>query len=685
MILKNLSKYKYLILMVITIFISFIYTNIDKESKYNISDTLIKGYIHNYKIDGNKLNIEVIGKEKIIGNYYFKEEDDINKFKSKYKTGDYIEIKCELIKPKDSGLFNGFSYKEYLKQNNIYNIMKIENITKIKSNNKIRYHIKNLIIDRIESITLSKKYLYAFIIGEEYYINSDVKNSYQVNGISHLLAVSGSNITFVVALLLKLIDKFKYKYLIVFAYVLTYMFLTDFTASIVRSGIFFILITLNKIFKKNINIKDILYLTLILSLVYNPYLIYSVGYQFSFIISLYLIIFQDLIKKFKSYIGISFIVSIIAFLSSLPIVLNNFYEFNILSIIFNLIYVPFVSFILFPMSLLTFIFPIFDKIFYSLTLLLENTSLFFANINIFKIVIGKPNFILIISYYIVITMLLTRFKYIYLLIILIFINKFSHYTLNPYIEFIDVGQGDSILIRLKNNDILIDTGGIMKYETEFIRSNEFDIGKDVLLPYLKSKGISNLDYLIITHGDMDHIGGSFELLKGLKVNNLFLNGDINYLEGRLLKYNPIMLKKDDYFEISNIVFHVLNPSFKTNENDSSIVLYFNIKGYNILLTGDASKKIEEEIAFNYDFNVDILKLGHHGSRTSTSEALISKTNPKYGIISVGENNRFNHPNKEVIDILNKYNTYIYRTDFDGSIKFIFDNKLKIEKGRNYER
>ncbi len=671
--------------MILSIFISYIYTNIDKVSKYSIEDTLISGYIHSYKIDGNKLTIEINGLEKIIGNYYFDKEEDISNFKRDFKTGDYVEIKSTLIKPKDSGLFNQFSYKEYLKQNNIFFIMKIDNITKTKENDKIRYHIKNFIIDRIERIELSKKYLYAFIIGEEYYINSNVKNSYQINGISHLFAVSGSNITFVLLFLLKLIDKFKYKYLIVFLYVLIYMFLTDFTASIVRSGIFYILITLNKIYKKNIDVKDILYLTLILSLIYNPYLIYSVGYQFSFIISLYLISFQKLIEKFKSYIGTSFIVAIIAFLSSLPIVLNNFYEFNILSILLNLIYVPFVSFILFPLSLITFIFPIFDKILYSLTLLLENTSVLFSNINIFKVIIGKPSFILIILYYIVITIILIKPKYTYLLILLLIINKLSHYTIKPYVEFIDVGQGDSILIRLNGSDVLVDTGGIMKYESKFVRTNEFDIGGDLLLPYLKSKGIDNLDYLFITHGDMDHIGGSFELLKGLGVKYVFLNGNINPLEEKLLKYNPISLKDGDAINISGTEFRVLNPSYDTNENDSSLVLYFNINGYNILLTGDASKKIEEEIVKKYDIKIDIIKLGHHGSNTSTSEVLISKTLPKYGIISVGENNRFNHPKKEVLDVLNKYNVTIYRTDYDGSIMFIFDKSLIIRKGRKYER
>ncbi|MDD2625390.1 MAG: DNA internalization-related competence protein ComEC/Rec2 [Bacilli bacterium] len=685
MILKILLKYKYIYISIIILIFSLIYTSINFKSKYSIKDNLIEGYIHNYKIDGNKLNIEVIGKEKIIGNYYFKNNEEIYNFKKKYKFGDYVKISCELYYPKENGLFNQFSYKEYLRQNKIYLLMKIDTINKTLNNNKIRYSIKNFIVNRIESILLSKKYLYAFMIGEEYYIDSKVKDSYQINGISHLFAVSGSNITFVVMILLKIINKFKYKYLFIFSYVLLYMFLTDFTASIVRSGVFFIVLTLNKIYKWNIRIIDILFITLSLSLIYNPYLIHSVGFQFSFIISMYLIIFQKKILKYKNYIVILIIVSTIAFLSSLPIVLNNFYEFNLLSIFLNLIYVPFVSFILFPLSLICFILPFLDKILFFFTNILEYSSLMFSKIDFFKIIIGKPSFLLIIIYYIVITIILINPKYLYLLIICLIINKLMYYSFYPSIEFIDVGQGDSILIKLGGNkNVLVDTGGILKYEDSFKRINDFSIGDDVLSPYLKSIGISRLECLIITHGDMDHIGGSEAIMNNFNVNNLFLNGNLNELEKKLIIYNPKYLKDNDVLKINNYIFYILNPSYDTNENDSSIILYFTINNINILLMGDASRIIEEKIIQKYNLDIDILKIGHHGSKTSTSINFIKKTTPYYGIISVGENNRFNHPHKEVLDILNNNNVNIFRTDYYGSIKFIFKDKLLIKTGRKYE-
>ena len=115
-----------------------------------------------------------------------------------------------------------------------------------------------------------------------------------------------------------------------------------------------------------------------------------------------------------------------------------------------------------------------------------------------------------------------------------------------------------------------------------------------------------------------------------------------------------------------------------NENDNSNVIYTELDGYKFMFMGDASIKTEKEILKEYELpNIDILKVGHHGSRTSSSKEFIDELNPKYALISVGENNKFNHPNKEVLENLN--NSKIYRTDIDGSIMFkIKNNKLKVE-------
>ncbi len=124
--------------------------------------------------------------------------------------------------------------------------------------------------------------------------------------------------------------------------------------------------------------------------------------------------------------------------------------------------------------------------------------------------------------------------------------------------------------------------------------------------------------------------------------------------------------------------YFLNTKEYDNENDNSTVIYTELNGYKFMLMGDAGVEKEKDILEKYNLNnIDVLKVGHHGSKTSSSKTFIDETNPKYGVISVGKNNRHGHPNKEVLNNLN--NSKIYRTDQDGSIMFkVKNNKLKIE-------
>ena len=243
------------------------------------------------------------------------------------------------------------------------------------------------------------------------------------------------------------------------------------------------------------------------------------------------------------------------------------------------------------------------------------------------------------------------------------------------ILFLDVSQGDSILLHYPHNkyNILIDTGGNYNYE----------ISKNIIIPYLKSKGINKIDYLILTHGDYDHMGESINLIENFKVEKVIFNCDefndlekelIKVLEKKKIKYYSCI--KELYIDKNKLQF--LNTKEYDNENDNSSVIYFNYYNYKFLFMGDASTEREKDILEKYNLkDVDFLKVGHHGSNTSSSEEFINSINPKYSLISVGKNNRYGHPNKEVLDTLN--DSKIYRTDQDGSIMFkIKKDKLQIE-------
>ena len=200
---------------------------------------------------------------------------------------------------------------------------------------------------------------------------------------------------------------------------------------------------------------------------------------------------------------------------------------------------------------------------------------------------------------------------------------------------------------------------------------------------MKSLGYSHIDYLILTHGDFDHMGDSIYLINNFKVKNVVLNNDsFNELETNLIK--ELKKKKIKYYQnvekipISNNIITILNTEEYDNENDNSNVIYIELNNYKFMFMGDAGVDKEKDILERYNIsNIDVLKVGHHGSKTSSSKSFINKINPKYSIISVGKNNRYGHPNKEVLNNLD--HSKIYRTDEDGSIIFkIKNNKLKIE-------
>ena len=251
---------------------------------------------------------------------------------------------------------------------------------------------------------------------------------------------------------------------------------------------------------------------------------------------------------------------------------------------------------------------------------------------------------------------------------------------------IDVSQGDSTLIKYKNEAILIDTGGKVSFKTEKWKQKTKYYITDSTMLFLKSIGITKLNTLITTHGDYDHMGEATNLINNFKVEKVIFNcGEYNDLENELIKV--LDKKKIKYYSCIKELnsddnkLYFLQTKEYDNENENSNVIYFKYNNFKFLFMGDAGIEKEKDILNKYNLaNIDVLKVGHHGSKTSSSEYFIDETKPKYSIISVGKNNRYGHPNKEVLN--NLENTKIYRTDKNGTIMFkIKNDKLKI-KTRN---
>lgn len=643
------------------------------ESVYKGSEEDFLCSIDNYKIEEDKVKLELVCKEKLVGSYYFK-NDEYKFFKEKVNIGSSVIVKGKLVSPKNNTVPYLFNYKKYLYNKRVYYTLKIDSIKILNENSNPFIKLKNRVIKHVNSYKDST-YLYAFILGKTELISDEVLTSYRENGISHLFALSGLHVSIFSSILLFILKKLRFKeilnYVLIFIFLLLFSFITGFSPSILRATLLFFLLGINKVFYLNIRTLDILYLVFIILVIINPFIIYNLSFILSFTAAFFLIFSSDLLKG-KNYFVSLFKVSLLSYFASLPLSIYYFGYTNLLGTILNLVFVPLVSFVVFPLTLLIFIISKFYSILNITTNLLESLSLLF---NKFKIIIYFPRINLIFVFiYLSILMLYIKFKKkicLYLIIVLLIFFKIRPYMdNNTYIYYIDVGQGDSILVVTPhlNKIILIDTGGIVSFNENY-KSN---IIKNKTIPFFRRIGINKVDYLFLTHGDYDHAGEANELLSNFCVKKVFINkGNINNIEKKINNKEVLTLKN---FVIDNIKVNSLNNNVFNNENDDSTILLFNIYDYKFLFMGDASIKTEEYLLNNYILpNVDILKVGHHGSYTSTSTDFINVIKPKYSVISVGENNMYKHPNKSVLDILD--NTKLFRTDVDGTIE------VKISKKR----
>ena len=659
------SKHLIKIITIIIFIITLLYTNYYPfKSKYTKDDKEFIGIVTKYEVKEDKITIEIKAKEKLLITYKYQDKEFNN-----LSYGDKIKVKGTLITPSKNTNQNTFNYQKYLYYKKIYYLVEATSINKIANNNNYLYTIKNTLYQKINKLK-SSNYIKTLLFCDNT-LSKEIKESYRINGISHLFSVSGMHINFFVSIIYLYLNKITYnkriKYLITNIFIITYLILFP-SSSLLRSAVMSILYSINYLLKLKIKKIDILLLTLGVSLLINPFIIYDLGYIYSYTITFFLVLSSSTLKK-KNKINKIIYISFLSFLVSIPITIYNSYEINIISILLNIILVPIISIIILPLTIITYIFPILDSILYLFTNTLETISLFISKINITKIIFPKPSLLIIVLYYIIFLLSYQNKKYFYLNIILLIIIYISPY-LNSNFEVVmfEVGEADCHLIKYpyNKNTILIDTG-----------KNEYKI-KNEVIPYLKSIGIKKIDYLIITHGDEDHIGGSITLINNFQVKNVILNkGTFTDLEKELIK--NLNKKKIPYqininkINLSNHTIYLLNNTKYNNENDNSIITYFTYQKYKFLHMGDASITTEDNLLENYNLNnISILKVGHHGSNTSSSKDFISQINPSISLISVGENNIYHHPNKEVINNLSK--SRIYRTDINNMVKLTINSK-----------
>ena len=617
--------------------------------------------------------------------------------------GDLIEIKGEYSAPEVARNYKGFDYSQYLKTLNIYGTIKVEE-SKIINKNQLSpilisiNNIKEKMIDNANR-NMPKRtanLLLGILIGERDNIQEDIIESFRTANLSHILAVSGAHTSYIILGITYLISKSKTPkrigYIITIINLLIFIIITGASYSVVRACIMAIVVIGAKICYRKENFFTSICISLIIILIQNPFAINDIGLKLSFMGTAGIVIFNKSITNFfiklkiKQKIAEVLSVTFSAQLMIMPITILNFNTISLTFFISNILASPllgiiiifgfisiFISSILNPISKILFLIL---HIFLELLILVSKVT---EKIPGSSILVKTPNILFAIVYYILILFfnyffvikqnptrrfhkkiikiitiknIKNAFKVIAVVFLIMLLLTKIVRIINPTLKiyFIDVGQGDSTLIVTpKNKKILIDGGE----------------GKtNVLFQYLLDRRINKIDYIIISHFDSDHCNGLIEIIEKMRVENIVMSKQSKESEEykkilEIIKQKNIKVssvKAEDKIIIEkNLYTKILNPAEKfefQDLNNNAIVAKLVYKNFSMLFTGDI-EKAEENLAKKYknELKSTILKVAHHGSKTSTSEEFLKYVEPQIALIGVGENNKFGHPNQITIEKL----------------------------------
>ena len=568
---------------------------------------------------------------------------------NKYQLFSIIKVEGKLNQIIQKHYESGFDFIFYLKSKGVTRQINIDNIITIFNAPTFIYKYKNVVTSFLNED--SKSIIDSMLFGER--IDEIKFASIENLEMLAIFSLSGFHINKVSNLLSNVIVRKKKisKHIIPIIICSFFLILSDFKYSLRRIFLYNVLSLINDKKIKRISNIELLSITCLIFLILEPYSILSSSFYYSFPFLFYNQIFP--IKK-KSKI----LIILRIFLFYFPFYLFSNNTVSLLNPLFQILISPLII-ILFFLSLILFLIPPFGFILNYLISVLIGLCNGIDKINILMYS-GEIKIYFFIIYYFFLMLLniIKTYQYNFLfnkiLIPFIIFNSsvfIPDYTNKYEVHYIDVDQGDCTLIRFKQYNILIDVGGIVNV----------DLAKESLIPYFRKKKIRKIDYAILTHLDYDHYGS----LPSLQEN--FIIDNVLQVEDFISNNNTLSLKD---FKIINLNDYDLNLT--KDKNYHSGVYKFEIKNNSFLIMGDAPKEIEYKIlSDNKDIDVDYLKVGHHGSNTSSSDEFIKSCMPKEAIISCGLNNKYNFPHDEVISTLNKYNVKIRRTDLEGTIVYRF--------------
>ncbi len=647
-----------------------------------------------YKLkDYNEItaHITILEKRKTADNYrYFVrvkanniDEKSVLFAKEDLDIGDIFLVDADISIADKNTNPNLFSYRNYLISKGIGSQLEIKEVYKsyqsksifLKARNKFYKYIHQT-FDQNLSKTASD-FIISVILGENLIENTDIKDL----GLVHILAVSGLHIDLLLSFILFILAKFNYKYGygLALGLCLFYGYLIGFPFSVIRVLIINLIGFLAFIFAMPEDKIKSLLIAGILILLRNPFALLNSGYILSFVATsaVYLIY-----PKIKNRIAKKTLMENLAFTGSiqvglLPFTIFYYGKINLLSILANFLVLPIFTIAMYLAFGLVIFYPIlrfllspFFKVLDFLLLTILNIVKFLNSFSLFNIRFAHPSIFVTIYLFVLILLIFYMrrsnkklLKLFYGINLIVVTCSLCYDYLNPEISFtmIDIGQGDAFLLKDRGDYYLFDVGG-PKYDN-------YDSGERILIPYLNSLGIRNIKAVFISHEDGDHAGNIGSVVDNFNVENI-MTSKLNTKS--LATYNPKIIKKDDRIKIRDGSITCIFDGVEGEENAESVGYIIEIKGIKILTLGDLPSEYEDDL----NIKADVLKVSHHGSRTSTSRDFVEKVDPQIALISAGRNNKYGHPTREVLENLD--GVKIYNSQINGMVKINFKEQVSVE-------
>lgn len=664
-----------------------------------------------YKINGQKLRgfVKTETDEKLYVVYTFSSEDEKSFYETMSLTGRTYLVQGELIAPLPPAHEYAFSMEKYLISKGARGIYEVSNWTFIEEKKSIRsflakqrhYMKKHIEITFPKSLVAEAQ---ALLIGLQDQVDHDLQRAYQKLGITHIFAISGLHVAFVTWLffegLLRIGVRTEIATLVLLIILPIYGVIAGGAPSVWRAVSVVELIMLMRYFRWHVSIDDALAISFICFVLLEPGVIYQIGFQLSYLAAVSLVYSAVIFRLFANWLIRPFFITFVCQLLVYPLLLHHFYEISISSFIANIIFVPLFSFVILPFNMTMFVITILSKpvakalfdVYEPLRVWLTKFILYLQDLPFQLWSPGKP------AIWLICVALISVLAGLYFIeiaqyckfAVVIFIPALCIHFLpmlfsETKLTFLNVGQGDCTVIELpfRRAVYVIDSGGLLRFEQQDIwktPESPYEVGRQVVVPFLKGKGIRNIDIFIATHADADHVEGAEEILQEINMHEIHLTpGSMDkpvmrdlLMEAKKKKVPVKEKMKGTAWRIGNTSFHYLWPRDTLYEgNDDSIVIYMQQGSFRALLTGDLEEHGEQELLHLYNkqlANMTMLKAGHHGSNTSSIEPFVELLRPELTIFSAGLNNRYRHPNEEIVERFTSRHLSTLTTGIDGTIE-----------------